>query len=56
MDILYRNRKFQLAVFFTIADTIAFFFGLMNASEFIMSQGIILGLYGAVNVASKDKK
>ena len=55
MDTVFRSRKFQLAVFFSLADTIGFYFNYMDASLFVMAQGVILGMYGAMNVASKGK-
>ena len=55
MDDKYRSRKFGLAVFFTITDTIALFsdvdVGLFGA--YIGAQATILGLYGMANVAEK---
>ena len=56
METVMRSRKFQLAVFFTLADTIGFFMNFMDASQFIAAQTLILGLYSAANIAGKGKK
>ena len=56
-DDKYRSRKFGLAVFFSIVDTIALFasvdVGLFGA--FIGAQAVILGLYGTANVMEKKQ-
>ena len=52
VDDKYRSRKFALAVFFSIADTVAVFKGIDVGlfGAFIGAQATILGLYGAANV------
>lgn len=56
MEQVSRNRKYTLAVFFALANTVALFFGFMAEDVYIMGQGIILGMYGAANVFAKAKK
>ena len=55
MDDRYRSRKYTLAVFFAMTNTTALFTGFLDDAQYVMSQAIILGLYGAANVL-KDKK
>ena len=54
-DNIFRNRKYSLAVFFALANTTALFFGFMDEVQYVLSQGIILGMYGAANVMAKKK-
>ena len=42
-------------MFFSIADTIGWFFNYMDGQTFVLAQGVILGMYGAANVM-KGKK
>ena len=51
----FRSRKYTLAVFFALANTIALFFGFMAQDMYIMGQGVILGLYSAANVMKTKK-
>jgi len=53
MDDKYRSRKFGLAVFFTVAGTIAFYMKLMGAGEWLALVGEVLALYGWANVVEK---
>ena len=56
MDDKFRSRKFLLALFFAITDTVALFaqvdIGLFGA--YIGGQATILGLYGMANVKEKQ--
>jgi len=47
------QRKFILAVFFALAGTAAFAFTAMTAAEWLALVAIVLGMYGAANVAEK---
>ena len=51
MDRIFRQRKFVLALIFTFTGIAALFLGFLTGGEFIMLVGLILGLYGAANVA-----
>lgn len=56
MDDKFRSRKFLLALFFAITDTVALF-AQVNTGLFgvyIGAQATILGMYGMANV--KEKK
>lgn len=55
MDARYRSRKYTLAIFFALANTVALFFGYMNDSQYVLGQGVILGMYGAANVMKGNK-
>ena len=55
-DSLYRSRKFGLAVFFALTTVVGLFTGYVNEGTFVANTGLILGLYGAANVAAKSKE
>ena len=54
-NVMSRNRKYTLAVFFALANTVALFFGFMAEDAYILGQGVILGMYGAANVLKGTK-
>lgn len=56
IDDRYRSRKYSLAMFFAIANTIAIFFGFMSDVQYVMGQIGILGMYGAANVMNNSSK
>lgn len=49
----YRSRKFLLAAFFTLAGTAALYLGKLSGGEWISLAGLIVGLYGASDVADQ---
>jgi hypothetical protein len=49
----YGSRKFLLAVLAEITCNVGLFMGLLGGGEWIGGQGVILGLYGAANVAAQ---
>lgn len=49
----YRSRKFLLAAFFTGTGMIALFTGHLTGGEWISLAGLIVGLYGASDVADQ---
>ena len=49
-DMIFRNRKYTLAMFFACVGTVALFFGKLTGGEWVMLAGAIMGLYGAANV------
>ena len=53
MDALYRQRKFGLALMFSVATIVGFFLGRLDGGEFIGAMGTILALYGAANVGQR---
>ena len=54
-DMLYRNRKFKLAVFALLASCVALFTDKIGGGEWIACVGAVLGLYGWSNVADKKE-
>jgi len=52
-NMIFRQRKFTLAVVFTTATIIGLFLSFLTGGEFLMGMGAILGLYGAANVTEK---
>ena len=48
------DRKYFLAIFFSVVSTLGLFFGKITGGEFVTLAGVILGLYGAANVATKS--
>lgn len=49
-DNLFRQRKYTLALIFTVSTITALFFGFLSGGEFIFAMGAILALYGGANV------
>ncbi len=49
----YTSRKYSLAFIATSISAIGLFTGHLTGSEWVTAQSIILGLYGASNVAQK---
>ena len=56
MDDRYRSRKFMLAAAFTISSIVAVFTAVISGGEYLGAMGLILGLYGASNVAGAKVK
>jgi hypothetical protein len=52
-DLLRRQRKYTLAVFFACASTVALFWDKLDGDQYVWVVGLVLGLYGAVNVGQK---
>lgn len=55
-DEKYRSRKFLLAVFFAVTGTLALFVGKIDGAVWVSMVGLVLGLYGAANVAYERVK
>jgi hydrogenase/urease accessory protein HupE len=53
MDMLFRDRKYKLAVAFTAAGIIGLFTGHLSGNEFYMLALAVLGAYGWANVQEK---
>lgn len=53
MDNKFSSRKFAIAVAILYALTTALFTGFISGGEYITGITLILGLYGASNVAEK---
>lgn len=53
VDNKYNSRKFVLACFFAASTTVGLYFGHIDAGNYIVAIGLVLGLYGSANVASK---
>jgi hypothetical protein len=51
---LMLQRKFALAMLFSITIIVALFTGFLTGGEFIMGMGTLLGLYAAANVAQRQ--
>lgn len=49
----YASRKFLLTVTFTVAGTVALFAGKMDGATYVALATLVLGVYGASNVAEK---
>lgn len=49
----YVSRKFVLTVVFTAAGTVALFIDKMDGPTYVALATLILGVYGATNVAEK---
>lgn len=47
------QRKFALAMLFSISTIVGLFTGFLGGGEFIAAMGLILGLYGAANIAQR---
>lgn len=54
MDMLMRNRKYKLAVFFAISTVLLTAFGKLDGLQYVASVTFILGLYNYANI-SGDK-
>ena len=50
---LFRQRKYSLALMFTITLIVALFTGFIDGGTFVGGMATILGLYGAANVGQK---
>ena len=50
---LMLQRKFALAMLFSISTIVGLFTGFLLGGEFIAAMGLILGLYGAANVGQR---
>lgn len=50
---IFRNRKYTLAWFFSVSTTLALFFRIMDGGTYVAALALILGLYNAANVAQK---
>jgi len=50
---LMLQRKFAIAMLFSISTIVALFTGFLGGGEFITAMGLILGLYGAANVSQR---
>lgn len=55
MDRLYRGRRFGLALLYTLSGIVALFTGVMEAGSFITLAGIVLGLYGGIELIAPQK-
>ena len=53
MDNKFRDRKYTIAVFFALADTVGLYFNYMDANTYVLAQGVILGMYATANVLGK---
>ena len=53
LDSIGRQRKFTLAMIFTITTVLALMFDKITGGEFIGAMDVILGLYGAANVGQR---
>lgn len=51
---LFPDRKFTLAIFFSLVSTLGLFASKLSGGEFVALVGTILGLYGIANVATKS--
>lgn len=49
------STKFALAVFFAIVSAIGFLIGKMDGGTWVAAMTVILGCYGAADVAQKHK-
>lgn len=49
----YKSRKFLLACFFAISGLGCLVGGLLDGGEFVAISSLVLGLYGAADVADK---
>jgi hypothetical protein len=45
----FKSRRFGLAVFFSLASTVALYFDKMSDSNYVMVVGLIMGIYGATS-------
>ena len=52
-DLLFRDRKYKLAVAFTVSGIIGLFTGHISGNEFYMLAVAVLGAYGWANVQEK---
>lgn len=52
-DLIFRQRKYSLAVAFTLASIAGLFTGHVSEGSFIALAGLIIGLYGAANVGQR---
>lgn len=53
MDQIFRNRKYSLAVLFSLTSVVGLFTGALSGGEFLGAAGLILGLYGGANVMER---
>lgn len=51
---MFRQRKFTLALLFTLSTIAALFTGHLDGGQFIAVQSSIMGIYGVSNVADKQ--
>ena len=54
-DDRFRSRKFALAATSLVCSAVGLFMGMLDGNAWFLSVGVILGLYGAANVAEKNK-
>ena len=52
-DDRFRSRKFFLAAVSLACSAVGLFMGMIDGNAWFLSIGVILGLYGAANVAEK---
>lgn len=52
----WRSRKFILALITLIVLSVSLFTGLIAGGDFNIGAGLVLGLYGAANTATKISK
>ena len=50
---MWKTRKFILAAFASLTSVVLAFTGHLTGSEWVAAQSLILGLFGAANVADK---
>lgn len=50
---ILEQRKFSLALLFSVSSVVALFTGYIAGGEFIALATLILGIYGAANVAQR---
>lgn len=55
MDTKHRSRKFILAMLSLLSGIVALFAGYLSGGEFLGLVGLVLGLYGAANVAQNKQ-
>lgn len=53
MPNLIGYRKFIVAVLFWLSSTVLCLLGMIDGGEFVAVSGLVMGLYGAANAASK---
>lgn len=53
MNPINSSRKWQLTVFTALVGTLALFTGFIDGNQWVTCQTLVMGLYGAVNVAQK---
>ena len=50
---IFTQRKFSLALMFTISLIVALFSGFVDGGVFVAGMGTILGLYAAANIGQR---